>query len=573
MDEKCRQALATGSERLAAWSDLLDRINVFPVADGDTGRNLVISLLPLKDLRFDREELINSLMLAARGNSGNIAAQFFNGLITEYDPADLAGGVRKGRELAWGAVADPKPGTMLSLFDALDEGMAETERIYDSSRLDGLIDRLERAVLSTREQLPSLKQAGVVDAGALGMFIFWDGFFNSLHGRPEGFRPIAERFRGAIEIGDDFKSSNEEGYCVDAVIRAGDARELLEDLAAMGDSLVTITHGDLIKVHLHADDVDEVRKKLEARADLLRFFADDLCEQTKAFQRAGLRQAIHVMTDAAGSVTRTDAQELGMTVLDSYVNIGSQSIPETHVRPADLYAAMQAGVGVSTSQASVFERHQHYCKALGLYERVLYVCVGSVFTGNHQVVVDWKKDNDPDDRLTVVDSQAASGRLGLMALAAARKTLDTDSADAVIELVRRAVDTCREYIFLDQLKWLAAGGRLSRTSAFFGDLLHMKPVVSPTAEGAKKVAVVRNRKAQVEFAIERLDEAHARDGPGVVMLEYTDNRDWVDGEVGPVLAERFGESELLLQPVSLTSGAHMGPGTWAVAYLPRMGEG
>jgi len=117
-----RKALAAGSERLAAWSDLLDRINVFPVADGDTGRNLVISLHPLKDTRRSRAELAEGLLMSARGNSGNIAAQFFQGLLLERENGDLAPAVKRGRNLAWGAVADPRPGTMLSLFDALADG-------------------------------------------------------------------------------------------------------------------------------------------------------------------------------------------------------------------------------------------------------------------------------------------------------------------------------------------------------------------------------------------------------------------------------------------------------------------
>ena len=562
-----RPALAVGTERLSAWADLLDQINVFPVADGDTGRNMLISLQPLKDVESPIDDLVEALLMAARGNSGNIAAQFFAGMLAAFDPDGLADAAGAGRDLAWKAVADPKPGTILSILDVLAEGLAGSGP-EGGRGLEGLLDRLEEAVRETTAQLPALAKAGVVDSGALGMFIFLDGFLNIMHGRDGPFRPVAECFADGIRLVEGFEAEHEEGFCIDAVVRSADADALMAELKTMGESVVSMRRGDLVKLHLHTDAPDAVREKLRARADLLRFSSDDLMDQTVGFVRPGLNQALHLMTDAAGSVTREDALELGMTLLDSYVNLGTQSVPETHVLPADLYSAMQAGAAASTSQASDFERHQHYRKVLGLHPRVLYLCVGSVFTGNHQVALEWKKENDPEDRLRVIDSGAASGRLGLTALAVAKRALSTTDADEVVAFAERAVEACREWIFLDELKWLAAGGRLSKTSAFFGDLLHMKPVISPTPEGAKKVAVVRNRKAQVEFATARLDEAHASSGPGAILLEYTDNRSWVEGELMPVLVRRFAESQFQLRPVSLTSGVHMGPGTWAVAYLP-----
>ena len=108
---------------------------------------------------------------------------------------------------------------------------------------------------------------------------------------------------------------------------------------------------------------------------------------------------------------------------------------------------------------------------------------------------------------------------------------------------------------------------MSKTGAFFGDVLHVKPVVSPSPEGAKKVAVVRSRKEQFQFAVDRLEEGLTRDQQATIMLEFTDNRNWILEEVKPELERRFPMAEFILQPVSLTSGAHMGPGTWAVAFL------
>ncbi len=84
MMDDFRQALIAGVERLTAWADLLDRINVFPIADGDTGRNLLISLAPLRHPNRDKQVLARDLLLSARGNSGNIASQFFQSLFVLF---------------------------------------------------------------------------------------------------------------------------------------------------------------------------------------------------------------------------------------------------------------------------------------------------------------------------------------------------------------------------------------------------------------------------------------------------------------------------------------------------------
>jgi len=586
------QALLAGFERVAAWADLLDEINVFPVADGDTGRNLVVSLSALRQTDQGRERIIRELLLSARGNSGNIAARFLSGLLMADSARDLAGAVRQGRDRAWQAVHDPKPGTMLTVFDALTEAVEESPAMADAPWRERVLRRLEQAVLSTPELLPRLKAAGVVDAGALGVFIFLDGFFSVLAGRGDGFRPITEIFKGYLKVSPAFSEEGETGCCVDTVLRVeGETGDDLRGLSAIGESVVVLRDGDYLKVHLHARDGQKARSDLAAFGKVVRWSSDDLGAQVRSFSGRPVEQGVHIVTDAAGSISRAIAAELGVTLLESYITLAERSLPETHFVPEELYEAMRRGVKVSTAQSSLFERHQHYQSILDRHPRVLYLCVGSAFTGNCAEAIAWQQQHDRDGRFTIVDSGAASGRLGLLALATARFARETRDAEAVIRFAREGAARCQEYVFLDTLRYLAAGGRLSRTSAFFGDMIHMKPVISPLPEGAKKVGVVRNRTEQLKFAMEKLaaalgkgDRAGASEAgrrPGqklgaaqgkgdraLIMIEYTDNLDWVTNKVQPEIERCCPEAEIILQAMSLTSGAHMGPGTWGVAFLP-----
>ena len=96
MEEVLQKSFIAGLERLVARADLLDSINVFPVADGDTGRNLSISLTPLRGVGQPKEKIIHQLLLSARGNSGNIASQFFSAFCAAENLSELADRAKEG---------------------------------------------------------------------------------------------------------------------------------------------------------------------------------------------------------------------------------------------------------------------------------------------------------------------------------------------------------------------------------------------------------------------------------------------------------------------------------------------
>jgi DegV family protein with EDD domain len=571
MDQNLRNAFVCGYERLVSWADLLDQINVFPVADSDTGCNLRISLAPLREFNGNHENTIRSLLASAIGNSGNIAASFFSGFLPANSSEDLLHSAKDGRDKAWQAIGDPKTGTMLTVFDELTRTLESGPVAQNSESVSRLIDNLQQAVWSTAELLPELKRAGVVDAGALGMFIYMEGFFRCLVCQTDTFLPITKLFGGRLRISSSYDPELADSYCVDSVIRFdGQSEDTVEELSEYGKSVVAVRDGSYVKIHLHTDNPQEVRNKLESFGNVVQWKNDNISTRAGTIASSSvLHQAIHVMADAAGSVTRKTAHELGMTLLDSYVILGDKSVPETLFSPSELYAQMRRGAKVSTAQASTFERNQAYQSVLDRYGDVLYLCVGSVFTGNYDAVMAWKEENDPDDRLTVIDSEAASGRLGTIAIATAQYSNRIKDADEVIRFAKEAARKCEEYVFLDQLKYLAAGGRLSKTRSFFGDLLHMKPVVSPTAQGARQVGVAKNRHGQLEFALKRLKRRLGHDFSPLIVLEYTDNQAWVNNTVRKEVQRRYPLADIVLQPLSLTSGVHMGPGTWAVAFLPE----
>jgi DegV family protein with EDD domain len=563
---------AAGYARMAAWSELLDAINVFPVADGDTGRNLCISLTPLREM--DGRPLtatVDQLIRAATGNSGNIAAAFLTEFLkaTTIDalPQVTAVGALRARQ----AIGAPCGGTMLDIFDTLAHRLAATKGSHPFC--DRLLPPLVQAVRETTAQLPALSRAKLIDAGALAMYLFFEGFFSEMDGRalPQGHLPEAlgdlSHHRPAKAKVASQMAANE--LCVNAMLRpapGADMDELRRRLDQMGDSVVALGDEGSLKVHLHASD-------LQAATDLLADLGTIDTLTGEALYDVGMSTQplpegpIHIMTDAAGSLSRRQARQLGVTLLDSFVVGTGAAVPETLLDPETVYERMRVGEATSTAQASNLERHQRYAATLERFERVLYLSVGSVYTGNVAAARQWRASNDPEGRLTVLDTGAASGRLGLISQAVARFASRAHTAEAVIAFARKAIDTCGELVFLDQLKYLAAGGRISKTSRFFGDLFRIKPVVTPTPRGVEKVGVVRRTSEQLPLALKHLADALLKATNPLLLLQYTDNRARVAAEIQPALQEHFPAAEIVLAPLSLTAGVHMGPGTWAVAWL------
>ena len=561
-------ALALGYERIVAWADILDRINVYPVPDGDTGRNLAITLAACRNISEDPDSLSREILLSARGNSGNIVAGYLAGFLTCKDLSSLPASAEAGRDLAYRAVPNPQQGTMISLFDTLVTSLKKNPPEETGRWVEAVIHDMEETVRNTREQLPELKKAGVVDAGALGMLVFFDPLLNTLAGRAVRPSLFMDNLKDSFNLSGSWQDRNYQGYCLDVLLKIDhEEQEVVKHIMDVGESVVAMPHGECLKVHLHATDRERARQDLTAIGAILSWAEDDLAEQTFRFSEPRKNQAIHIMTDAAGSITRDQAQSLGITLLNSYIAVGNRFLPETYVDPSQLFAAMKAGAKVSTGQASAVERQECYHNVMKVHDRVLYLCVGSFYTGNYDVAIQWKAENDPEGRMTILDTGVASGKLGLVARAAAELSLTVSDPMKVIAFARGAIQKVQEYIFLDTLQFLAAGGRMSKTGAFFGDVLRIKPIISPFPDGARKIGVVRSTRDQVKFAFRHLEQDIPKDQKAALLLEYTDNKEWLETEIKPEIERRFPLVKVILQSLSLTSAAHMGPGSWGVAFL------
>lgn len=551
-----RHALAIGYASMAAWSELIDRINIFPVADGDTGANLRISLGPLR--QADTGDLSGRLQRAATGNSGNIAVAFFLPFVQADNPQQLEKTALQGSDDALRAVAEPKPGAMLDVFSVLADTLAKNGP-HEFSSLETAI---RQTVHSGPDLLPELAKAGVIDAGALAMYIFFSGFFQEIAGKKQIRIEVLRHFSGRLSPHDHPEDQEQDRFCIDATLQVEATESTLAEIGQLGTSVVVQPQDDRLKIHIHTGDEQNLRTRLAHLGRVTAWQGEPIDRQQTARLNQHHRQPIHLLTDAAGSLPKNLADRYAISLLDSFIVHNDQARPETLCRQEEIYRLLRSGARVSTAQASIFERHQIFAGMLEQFDRCLYLCVGSAFTGNFAAVTAWKAEHDPENRLHIIDTGAASGRLGLIALRVARYGRREQDPEKIITFAGQCCRNTDEFICIDELKYLVRGGRLAKTRGFFGDLLHKKPIISPQAQGVRKIAVCHSRRGQLDVVLDKLATA----APSLILLEYSDNRQWMEESVLPVISRLLPSAEILPIPLSLTSGVHMGPGTWSVAW-------
>lgn len=560
---------AAGYANLSGWADLIDRINVFPVADADTGANLRVTLAPLREPGWDKQDLAVRLVRFATGNSGNIAAAFFAEMVQADELDELPERMRLGRDQAWQAVAEPRRGTMLDVMDALIAHFTEHPHIASGSS-QTLLAALQGAVRSTHLALPDLQEAGVVDAGALGLYLFLAGFFQAVIDPARPLAPPTELFPGRLRVVQTYRATATTLHCVETFFRPQPGLEPdIKQLSAQGESVVLSARDSGMKIHVHTENPGQLHADLQALGEVVGWHEERITVDTgraDGIQTDGQGGCVHILTDAAGSLPRAMAMAHDITLLDSYIVDGVSARPESLCQPQEVYEGMRQGVRLTTGQASLRERHAHYLSACELYGPCLYLCVGSAFTGNYAVARHWQTAHDAQNRFRVMDTGAASGRLAVIALLTSRFARTATSIEAVWEYAQNLIKTCREYVFIDCLRYLVAGGRVGRTSGLVVDFLHLKPVISPMPDGVRKMGMVRTPQAQLDFARQRLyrevDDPHNT----LLLVQYSDNRTWVEENVLPIVRELLPQAECHVVPLSLTSGVHMGPGTWSLAF-------
>ncbi|WP_270764317.1 DAK2 domain-containing protein [Weissella confusa] len=272
-------------------AEKINKLNVFPVPDGDTGTNMTLSMA--SGAEYERNETdthlgalaqatSKGLLMGARGNSGVILSQIFRGFAAKIadketlSARDLADALMGGAETAYKAVMKPTEGTILTVIREAAAAANRTAKESDDAVvvMKETLDAAEKALASTPDLLPVLKEVGVVDSGGQGLVIVLEAFYAVLSGEEitteidnAALDAMVMSLHNAGVQGDLNTEDIQFGYCTEIMVDIAkgttydqefDYDKFYEHLAAMGDSLLVINDDEVVKVHVHTEDPGEV---------------------------------------------------------------------------------------------------------------------------------------------------------------------------------------------------------------------------------------------------------------------------------------------------------------------------
>ena len=304
--EVLKKLFLAGAANLEAKKEWINDLNVFPVPDGDTGTNMTLTIMSAaKEVNSLAAPTMQTLSKAisggslrgARGNSGVILSQLLRGftkVVRDYDELDsiiISTAFQKAVETAYKAVMKPKEGTILTVA----RGMAD--KILDlSTEIDDLEELLDKVIKygdevleHTPDLLPVLKQAGVVDSGGQGLMQIMKGAYDALMGKEINYEAVASQGgpSGSSEVSAQGLEEKEIkfGYCTEFIVMlekpydAAKEAEFKAYLESIGDSIVLVSDGEIVKVHVHTNHPGLAFEKGLTFGSLTRMKVDNMREE------------------------------------------------------------------------------------------------------------------------------------------------------------------------------------------------------------------------------------------------------------------------------------------------------
>ena len=447
--ERFRRVVKAAYAGLAVRRQEVNDLNVFPVADGDTGDNMALTMQAvMKELDHldgqpvpaDRDELVHAVaraaLMGARGNSGVILSQIVRGAAEELasrpgelvDAVLVAAAFARAADAAYESVRDPAEGTMLTVIREMAHAVSTHLAHMDRRRLSGPVtddqqDQLladvlevamragEGAVQRTTDQLDVLAEAGVVDAGAHGLVVILAGIVAGLRDDSTALPELPHHEPARATRPHHFDSRFR--YCTNFIVTGSalESRSFVPRLEEIGDSVLVVGDEATLKVHVHTDEPEVAVAVFEEAGDVQRLDVADMREQIAA-REARLRPAVSgAVAVASGDGMRTLFEGLGTHVVDGGVTLN----PSTYEILAGIHEVPAEEVMVLPNSPNVILAAEEAAK---LSEKPARVVASRSQQAALVALVELAPDEDADTNAERIRAALAEIRLGAVAPAA-----------------------------------------------------------------------------------------------------------------------------------------------------------
>jgi len=587
--------MKAGARGLLRKHQHLNDINVFPVPDGDTGTNMASTVQKIaseidstkyQSIENVSEKIAISALEGARGNSGAILAQFFQGLAeglegkVRISTEHFAEAVKQAIDRSYDALSNPKEGTILSVIK--DWGKHIQEKAKETNDFTELLKSslvaAKESLKNTPKKLKVLQKAGVVDAGA-------QGFVYMLEGITQFIDSGAIREIENFNLSETTTQPNEGAtiaystdsityrYCTEFFLSGENISrdEIRKKLEPMGDSLIVAGSSSRVRVHIHTNDPRQVFNAVRTDGEIRQQKVDDMRQQHTDSRGNAAKSTIALLTDTSCDLPESFLREYNIHVIPIRVFFdGVEFLDKITIFPEEFYERLKKAKSFpKTSQPTPQDFVRIYQQLTNQYEAVISIHLAGKLSGTLQAAERAAKEvsEKTGKKIVVIDSRNTSVGLGLIMIEAGKAIKAGKALDEVVQIVENSIDHLRIFVSTDTVKYLVMGGRVSKGKGFLANLFDLVPVITVTPEGttrklgtAKKGIPVREKLLKLMDKQTRLYENRKF---AIVHVAAPEIAEWYAKQI----EEIFGKRAEFIMEASPALGAHAGPGAAAIAVL------
>jgi uncharacterized protein len=576
-----------GAQRVFENQIELNRINVFPVRDGDTGTNLASTIRsvleqihPDRSFKITADKIADAALAGARGNSGIIFAQFLYGMSTEagnsvaLSPIEFAEIIKRSVKHIFDAIANPVEGTMLTVINDWAEYIHNNkEKARDFAQLIiGSHEIIRRSLEETTSKLAVLAKANVVDAGAKGFVLFIEGIIDLIKSKN-----IKRLLHSKIETIDIQKVQEivpeivTHRFCTEATIKHSsiDSHSLQNILYEFGDSIVVAGSQKITHFHLHTNTPADLFTRLRRVGTLTNQKAEDMIRQSEAAYNR--KWKIALVTDSTCDLSEKLMDYHQIHMLPINIHFGENHyLDKITITPKQFYTLLdEIQAFPSTSQVNDTAFLNLYSQLASHYDSIIAVHLTGKFSGtlNSSRKAAEKVSKEFNKQISVIDSRNLSGGLGLLTLRIARAIESGWTHSEILEASDRWLRQTKIFVSVQTLAYMVRGGRVSQVKGLLARLLNINPIVSLDEDG-KSILFGKtfNQQSNMKKIMEHIrDLSNGKDIWNYIILHAgnEDAANWYTNQM-KILTGKTPVDTVNISPVI---GMNAGRGAAAVSFM------
>jgi uncharacterized protein len=576
-----------GARKVIEHQVELNKINVFPVNDGDTGTNLastiravVDSLHPHRSYKVTADMIAETTLVNARGNSGIIFAQFLYGMSTEtgnYKTITIkqfAESIKNSVRYIYEAVANPVEGTMLTVIKDWANYIYESRnRITDFNQLFiSSSDVLYKSLVATRSKLAVLAKANVVDAGARGFVFFVEGIIDFITNRNlkeliqvKAETALFEKIEEMIPEKVEFR------YCTEALIKKStlNRETLLSVLEKYGNSIVIAGSDKMRRLHIHTNTPAILFDELRPTGILAFQKADDMIRQSDVVYNR--KWKIALVTDSTCDLPQNIIDDYQINMLPININFGDNHyLDKITIQPEQFYTLLKENKDYpKSSQVNEKSFTNLYSHLASHYDSIIAIHLSDMLSGtfNSSQKAARAISHEFNKPITVIDSKNISGGLGLVVLRTAQAIEAGYSHEQIVDKAQKWTNQVKLFVSVRSIKYLVKGGRVSAVRGLIARILNINPIVSIDETGKACVFDKSfNQKANMEKVMGYISKLNREKVIWNYIVLHANNNEaakWYSQKMEKLINKK-PSSVVNISPVI---GANAGIGAAAVALL------